>query len=170
MSTRTLDARKPLHAPHNPPGDYANKIFSLAPTACVYPASGINANLQWCGVGFAELPNGLGFGGQVGHFGLFVDASLDSGHSRPNATYASPCLSSDQLFEVDTIEAWLLKPLDEEDQEERSRGRRGGGAAAVGASILHKVGGCARVGCLGIWRVQSVLRNLTTNQPAASND
>lgn len=41
-----------------------------------------------CGVGFSELPNGLGLGGQVGNYGLFLDASLDTGHSRPNATYA----------------------------------------------------------------------------------
>jgi hypothetical protein len=46
-------------------GDYANVIFSLLPEARLYPASGINGNLQWCGVGFKELPCGLGFGGQV---------------------------------------------------------------------------------------------------------
>jgi hypothetical protein len=46
-------------------GDYASSIFSLLPQAHLYPASGINANLQWCGVGFSQLPNGIGFGGQV---------------------------------------------------------------------------------------------------------
>jgi hypothetical protein len=46
-------------------GDYASSIFSLLPQAHIYPASGINANLQWCGLGFSQLPNGVGFGGQV---------------------------------------------------------------------------------------------------------
>lgn len=46
-------------------GDYASSIFGLLPQARLYPASGINANLQWCGVGFTQLPNGVGFGGQV---------------------------------------------------------------------------------------------------------
>jgi hypothetical protein len=39
-------------------------VFSLEPRAMLYPASGINDNLQWCGVGYSELPNGVGFGGQ----------------------------------------------------------------------------------------------------------
>ena len=31
-----------------------------------YPASGINQNFQWCGAGFKQLPNGIGFGGAEG--------------------------------------------------------------------------------------------------------
>jgi len=130
------------------PGDYANMLVSLLPTACIYPASGINANLQWCGVGFAELPNGLGWGGQVGNFGLFIDSSLDAGHSRPNATYASPSLSSQQVFSVESVEAYLLKPPEEEEEEER-RQKAGGGAA--GGSILSKVGCCVRVRAGCVW-------------------
>lgn len=69
-------------------GDYASVIFSLLPTARIYPASGINNHIQWCGVGFSQLPNGLGFGGQVGHFGVWIDETLDTGMSRPAATFA----------------------------------------------------------------------------------
>ena len=68
-------------------GDHSNSIFSLLPQALVYPASGINANLQWCGQGFSQLPNGVGFGGQVGNYGVWLDASFDTGMSRPVATY-----------------------------------------------------------------------------------
>lgn len=109
-------------------GDYANKLVSFLPAACIYPASGINSNLQWCGSNFEQLPNGVGFGGQTGHFGLWIDSSFDSGHSRPNATYASPSLSCQQSFHIDAVEAWLLKPPDEEQEEEeaRRRQRRGG--------------------------------------------
>ncbi|KAI8473847.1 MAG: TLD-domain-containing protein [Monoraphidium minutum] len=119
-------------------GDYANCVFTLLPQACVYPASGINANLQWCGVNFGELPNGVGFGGQQGNFGLWLDASLETGHSRPNATYASPSLSTEQSFAVDAVEAWLLRPPDEEEEAAAAAaGARGRGGA--GQSILTKV-------------------------------
>ncbi|KAF8064560.1 Meak7 [Scenedesmus sp. PABB004] len=104
-------------------GDFASSIFSLLPAARLHPASGINANIQWCGAGFRELPNGLGFGGQVGHFGVWVDATMDTGMSRPTATYASPCLASAQTFEVGAVELWALAPPDEDDAP------RGGGAA-----------------------------------------
>jgi hypothetical protein len=44
--------------------------------------------LQWCGIGFSQLPNGIGFGGQVGHYGLYIDSTMDQGMSRSAATYA----------------------------------------------------------------------------------
>lgn len=44
--------------------------------------------LQWCGIGFSQLPNGIGFGGQVGHYGVWLDATMDHGMSRPAATFA----------------------------------------------------------------------------------
>jgi hypothetical protein len=46
-------------------GDHSNWVFGLLPAVLTYPASGINTNLQWCGQGFSQLPNGIGFGGQV---------------------------------------------------------------------------------------------------------
>ncbi|WIA39202.1 hypothetical protein OEZ86_005327 [Tetradesmus obliquus] len=118
-------------------GDYASSIFGLLPQARIYPASGINANLQWCGVGFSQLPNGVGFGGQVGHFGLFVDATLDTGMSRPCATYASPCLASSQVFQVDVVEAWLLQPPEEE-QQDGAGTASGGSSRGAGLSALDK--------------------------------
>ncbi|WIA18905.1 hypothetical protein OEZ85_003577 [Tetradesmus obliquus] len=119
-------------------GDYASSIFGLLPQARLYPASGINANLQWCGVGFTQLPNGVGFGGQVGHFGLFVDATLDTGMSRPCATYASPCLASSQVFQVDVVEAWLLQPPEEEGQEGGAGTASGSSSRGAGLSALDK--------------------------------
>ena len=71
--------------------------------AQVYPATGINGNFQWCGVGFSQLPSGIGFGGAagaLGQFALYLDSTLDSGMSRPIATYGSPSLASEQLFQV----------------------------------------------------------------------
>ena len=54
--------------------------------------SGSNANFQWCGVNFSQLPNGIGFGGQVDYFGMHLDGTLDAGMSRASATYAR-CVS-----------------------------------------------------------------------------
>ena len=98
-----------------------------------YPASGINQNFQWCGAGFKQLPNGIGFGGAEGsgnsglirnpdihrslkpaladlilkfcsstpgHFALYVDNTLDSGMSRPIATFGNNPLASQQVFQV----------------------------------------------------------------------
>ncbi len=35
---------------------------------------------------------------QEGYFGLFVDGTLDAGMSRPSATYANPCLASEEVW------------------------------------------------------------------------
>ncbi|GLC41187.1 hypothetical protein PLESTM_001164700 [Pleodorina starrii] len=112
----------------------------------VFPATGINDNFQWCGVGFSQLPGGLGFGGAAaesarGHFALYVEPSLDAGMSRPIATYGNTPLASEQLFQIDTLECWLLQPPDEEQQQpgggEPSTGG-GGGRGGGGGSVLFK--------------------------------
>ena len=55
-------------------------------------------------MGFSQLPGGLGFGGAAGargHFALYVEPSLDSGMSRPIATFGnSSSLASEQVFQV----------------------------------------------------------------------
>lgn len=48
-------------------GDLASFIFTLMPTTAVFHPAGINNNIQYCGQGFSAIPNGIGFGGQVGH-------------------------------------------------------------------------------------------------------
>ncbi|KAG2448783.1 hypothetical protein HYH02_006135 [Chlamydomonas schloesseri] len=125
-------------------GDVSCAIFSLLPAMQVYPATGINDNIQWCGVGFSQLPGGLGFGGAAGargHFALYVEPSLDSGMSRPIATFGnSASLASEQVFQIDTLECWLLQPPEEEEgSSDSSHGgpRRGGGSGSSG-SILDK--------------------------------
>lgn len=63
-----------------------------------------------------SIPNGVGFGGQIGHFGLFLDSSFDRGHSWPCITFHSPSLSSQPYFDVDVVECWALgQPEEEED-------------------------------------------------------
>ena len=40
-------------------------IFGVLPTLARFTAGGSNANIQYCGQAFAQLPNGFGFGGQA---------------------------------------------------------------------------------------------------------
>jgi hypothetical protein len=90
-------------------GSASSFLFRLLPCYGVHFASGANQNFQWCGHNFKELPNGVGFGGQVGYFSLLIDDSLDSGMSRPTATFGSPCLGCAESFAVDTVECWLVE-------------------------------------------------------------
>jgi hypothetical protein len=50
-------------------------------------ARGANENFCYCAYGFSSdrFPNGLGFGGQVGHHCLFLDAGFETGHWRAAA-------------------------------------------------------------------------------------
>ncbi|GAX72981.1 hypothetical protein CEUSTIGMA_g433.t1 [Chlamydomonas eustigma] len=110
-------------------GDYSTFIFGLYPVTLMYKATGINSNFQWCGMGFSQLPNGCGFGGaqgsnNMGQFALYVDSTLDTGMSRPIATFGNDPLASNQIFQVSVVECWQLKP-NEEDLEEPLPGKSG---------------------------------------------
>jgi hypothetical protein len=50
-------------------GSFSARIFSLLPVLAAYTPSGVNQNFQFCGQGFARVPNGFGWGGQVRHMG-----------------------------------------------------------------------------------------------------
>ncbi|CAI5463967.1 unnamed protein product [Closterium sp. Yama58-4] len=91
-------------------GDMRSLLFSFLPTAAVFKAAGTSTNIQWCASGFASesIPNGIGLGGQPGHFGLFLSSDFDSGHSRPSTTFNSPSLSSTPNFTVDAVECWAV--------------------------------------------------------------
>lgn len=45
---------------------------------------------------------------------MMVHSDIDTGTSRPTATYASPCLASSETFEIDTVETWSVLPPDED--------------------------------------------------------
>eukprot|EP01026_Neomeris_dumetosa_P059765 TRINITY_DN5594_c0_g1_i2.p1 TRINITY_DN5594_c0_g1~~TRINITY_DN5594_c0_g1_i2.p1 ORF type:complete len:423 (-),score=56.25 TRINITY_DN5594_c0_g1_i2:545-1813(-) len=98
-------------------GSHSAFLFRLTPTFSIYKATGYNTNFQWCGHTFKELPNGFGFGGQIGYFGLFVDGQFDKGMSRPVATFQNECLSSNQEFEVDIVECWQVQQPSIDDYE-----------------------------------------------------
>lgn len=83
------------------PGNFNNFLFQLLPKIAVYGPSGANQNFQYCGHNFASLPNGLGFGGQVNYWSLFIDGLFESGMSHKGATFTNPMsLSADTNFQV----------------------------------------------------------------------
>ncbi|KAK6942556.1 TLDc domain [Dillenia turbinata] len=57
-----------------------------------------------------SIPNGIGFGGRVNHFGLFVSAIFDQWHSFTSTTFGSPRLSKTNWIHPDLIECWGVIP------------------------------------------------------------
>ncbi|GAB2272142.1 hypothetical protein Dimus_006962 [Dionaea muscipula] len=93
-------------------GDMKSFLFQLYPKASIFRPTGANNNMQWCAVNYSSegIPNGIGFGGRVNHFGLFISASFELGHSFTCSTFGSPCLSkSNQIF-PDVLECWGVVP------------------------------------------------------------
>ena len=59
-------------------------------------------------------------GGQFDYFGLWIDDTFNTGHSKAapkSTTYNSPQLSAAPEFEVDTIEVWGIQPQATENPE-----------------------------------------------------
>ncbi|ESO82794.1 hypothetical protein LOTGIDRAFT_229816 [Lottia gigantea] len=104
-------------------GDGKCFLFQLKPFLSTYTPTGYNNHFQYFNQHVHTLPNGLGFGGQLEYFGLWIDQSFSNGHSKAGprcTTYGSPQLSKAAEFEVDTIEVWGVGPepnIDDEDFE-----------------------------------------------------
>lgn len=101
-------------------GDMKSFLFQLYPHASIYRPTGANRNVQWCAVNFTseDIPNGIGFGGRVNHFGLFISASFDQGQTFACTTFGSPCLSTASRILPEVIECWGVvqkKQLEKQD-------------------------------------------------------
>lgn len=105
-------------------GDMRCFLFQLYPKASIFRPTGANHNLQWCAVGFSSesIPNGIGFGGRVNHFGLFLSASFDQGQTFESTTFGSPPLSKACRIYPETIECWGVAPKADEDRAEALKG------------------------------------------------
>lgn len=65
--------------------------------------------MDWqCAVNFSSesIPNGIGFGGRVNHFGLFLAANFNTGHTFSCTTFGSPPLSNTPNIFPEVIECW----------------------------------------------------------------
>ncbi|KAJ6361891.1 hypothetical protein OIU78_002320 [Salix suchowensis] len=89
-------------------GDLKSFLFQLYPKASIFKPTGANNNVQWCAANFSSesIPNGIGFGGRVNHFGLFLSASFDVGQTFTCTTFGSPCLSKTSRIFPEVIECW----------------------------------------------------------------
>ncbi|XP_057438872.1 uncharacterized protein LOC130730787 isoform X2 [Lotus japonicus] len=89
-------------------GDMKSYLFQLYPKASIFRPTGANNNLQWCAANFSseDIPNGIGFGGRVHHFGLFISANFDQGHTFSCSTFGSPCLTKTNRILPEVIECW----------------------------------------------------------------
>ncbi|KAL6585488.1 hypothetical protein OROMI_002132 [Orobanche minor] len=108
-------------------GDMRCFLFQLYPKASIFRPTGANHNLQWCAVSFSSesIPNGIGFGGRANHFGLFISANFDEGHTMACTTFGSPCLSKTSRIYTDTIECWGVVPRRVERERPQSQVAKG---------------------------------------------
>ena len=90
-------------------GSSSNFLFSTHPLR-LYFTTGFNQNYLYFNHGQKSMINGIGLGGQMDYFGLFLDEDFN-GHSRAeplSTTYGNPKLSSTEMFTVDTIEVYQM--------------------------------------------------------------
>jgi TLD len=90
-------------------GDFQCFVFSLLPAAVIYRPAGVNTNFVWCGHNFKQLPNGVGFGGQVGPVS-FSTLFLKLKHMSFMPRGASA--PSGALWECMWVPSTLTEPLD----------------------------------------------------------
>ncbi|CAB3361115.1 Hypothetical predicted protein [Cloeon dipterum] len=92
-------------------GDNRCFLFSLRPKMAIYPTSGYNEHFQYLNVQQQTMPNGLGMGGQLDYFGLYLDANYGKGFcSESCTTYHSPMMSTSKQFDVSHVEVWAIGP------------------------------------------------------------
>ncbi|KAG0044114.1 hypothetical protein BGZ83_010654 [Gryganskiella cystojenkinii] len=88
-------------------------LFSIRPKFRIYRPSRVNNNFQYLDSGTKTLPNGMGFGGQLRYFGLWLASDFQTGQSAAEplcSTYQSPRLSKQQNFKLDEMEVWQVHP------------------------------------------------------------
>ncbi|KAL5022138.1 hypothetical protein ScPMuIL_001293 [Solemya velum] len=103
-------------------------LFTLQPQCSMYTATGYNSNFVYFNKGVQTLPNGLGMGGQLDYFGLWIDQSFNIGHSKAQpkcTTYGSPQLSAKPEFQVDIVEVWGVgknpQEVDSDDEDTQNK-------------------------------------------------
>ncbi|KAG0040164.1 hypothetical protein BGZ82_004823 [Podila clonocystis] len=88
-------------------------LFTIRPTFRIYRPTRVNSNFQYLDSGTKTLPNGMGFGGQLRYFGLWLASDFQSGQSAAEpfcSTFQSPRLSKQQNFKLEEMEVWQVHP------------------------------------------------------------
>jgi len=104
------------------PGFYGNSscfLFTCFPAQNIYHASGYNQNFQYLAFDYKSLPNGLGFGGQINYFALFLSQDFENGMCRSepfSSTFYNPMLSSCADFKIAEVEVWSVRDIEKDDR------------------------------------------------------
>ena len=103
-------------------GTNQNFLFNLKPRAYVYEATSFNENYQYMNVKAKTMPNGIGMGGQLEYFGLWIDAEYGKARCAPTcSSYSSPQLSEKEYFHYDHLEVWGVGEEPDLDDEDGAR-------------------------------------------------
>ena len=90
-------------------GSNQNFLFNLKPRAYVYEATSFNENYQYMNLKAKTMPNGIGMGGQLDYFGLWIDSEYGKARCAPScSSYSSPQLSESEYFHFDHLEVWAV--------------------------------------------------------------
>lgn len=103
-------------------GSNQNFLFNLRPRSYIYEATTFNENYQYMNIKAKTLPNGIGLGGQLDYFGIWIDSEYGKARCAPScSSYHSPQLSEDEFFHYDHLEAWAVgeEPEDLDDNGEK---------------------------------------------------
>ena len=109
-------------------GNPESFLFHLSPKMNIYDSTPFNANYQYFNLKQKTMPNGLGMGGQLDYFGLWVDSEFGRVKTAPTcSTFHSPQLGGETEGRMVRLEAWALGELVRDDEE----------GGAEGASVLE---------------------------------
>lgn len=104
-------------------GDSSCFLFSLYPKLSICTASGHNDHFMYMNSGQYTLPNGIGMGGQMDYWGVWMDAEYGLGQSNVSCSTFNDyvMLSGVKDFKIDSLEVWCVKekPKPEDEEEER---------------------------------------------------
>ncbi|KAI8054280.1 TLD-domain-containing protein [Syncephalis plumigaleata] len=109
-------------------GSADNFLFTQQASSAIrtFTATSTNDHYQYLNFNTKSLPNGLGMGGQLNYFGLWIGADhFGEGHSKASplsSTYRSPQLSSSEKFMIEEMEVWCVQERvsDEDDEQQQS--------------------------------------------------
>merc|ERR1719391_378922 len=92
-------------------------LFHLHPKMNIYDSTPFNTNYQYFNLKQKTMPNGLGMGGQLEYFGLWIDSEFGQVRTAPTcSTFHSPALGQPE-GKIKRLEVIALGELSKEDQE-----------------------------------------------------
>ncbi|KAG5583132.1 hypothetical protein H5410_053759 [Solanum commersonii] len=104
--------------------EYLRSVILLLPSEARSSPLSTVVLIFLCAIHFSSesIPNGIGFGGRAHHFGLFISANFDQGHTFTCTTFGSPSLSKTHQIYPEVIECWGVAIKRAQDNQDRLQG------------------------------------------------